>query len=74
MLADGRVAECARGSEIGDPQLLLEGQAGRHHLPEHADDCGIRQWSVVLVAQAGEHLGLAIRPVRRAAVLGVRTA
>ena len=67
MLADCCVTERARGTEIGNSQLLLECKARRHHLAEHADDRGIRQRSAVLIAQPGEDLSLAVRPVRGAA-------
>ncbi len=74
MLADGRVAERARRTEVCDAQALLECQACRHHLAEDADDRRVGQRAAVALAQPREHLRLAVGAIRGGAAARLQLA
>ncbi len=69
VLRDRRVAECSRGSQVGNAQLLLERQACRHDFAEYAGHGRVGQRSGVGRHEPREHLGFAFGTIGGAALL-----
>ena len=68
------MAERAGRPEVGDAELLLQREAGGHHLPEHARHVLAGERARVLGDEPAEHLRLPLGPPGRPAGAGLELA